>query len=763
MIGRVAFGLGVALGVALGPGGGAPPAWAAEGGAIRGGEHMGFSRIVMTIEPTTEWSLETGAGTVTIRFPGRRLAFDAGGVFERMPAARIRAVAAAVEPGGTAVRVTLGCDCRVTTAFVGAKYLALDVADPGAAAPVETPSETAAARAARETAAVASAEEALLRQIERAAGQGLVELTVPVASPGPAPQVALRAIEATAPPAPRPAAVREEAGALAALGDEDQDEDQVEATTVYDRDAARAIAARAPEVAAACLPDAAFDVAAWAGAGPFTAELARRRRGLVGEFDVPAPGAVVALARLYVRYGFGAEARATLAAFGAEEPEATVLADLARLVDGEPAAPGGALALDGTCPGLHGLWLALGGRAPVYLDPDRFEAVHAAFEALPRGLRLLLGPGLVGRLLDAGRPGEARVVLDTVARAGRAGDAADPALAIATGRVLAAEGRTKAAIATLVAVADAEGPMAGAATVALVETALAAGLPVPERTILDLRADALVARGTDGEGRLRALLAAALAARAELPAAIAESRAAIADLPAEAATFGTLAVGSLAAADPAAVGGAAYAETVLGAADLLAGAPARDPARRLVAAHLVALGLPGPALAALAPALVLDDPAARLIAAEAELGLGDPAAAHAALAGLAGAQAAVLTARAYMAEGRYSDAVAALKAAGLDAEAAAYAWPSGDWARVDAADPARAAMAGYMATRAGAAAAAPPPAPETPAAAFRAPVPALDRPSLGAARELLSSGPGVAGFIGAAIAGDGPGEEGTGR
>ena len=40
----------------------AVPALAAEGGPIRGGEHDGFTRIVLEVAPTTEWSLETEAG-----------------------------------------------------------------------------------------------------------------------------------------------------------------------------------------------------------------------------------------------------------------------------------------------------------------------------------------------------------------------------------------------------------------------------------------------------------------------------------------------------------------------------------------------------------------------------------------------------------------------------------------------------------------------------------------------------------------------------
>src|SRR5699024_9894881 len=104
--------------------------------------------------------------------------------------------------------------------------------------------------------------------------------------------------------------------------------------------------------------------------------------------------------RLYVRFGFGAEARATLAAFdpdgaGAATP---LPADLARVVDGAPAAPAGPLAFDGACPGLHGLWLALGGQAPVWIDPGQFEGVRAGFEGLPPEFRVLVGPGLVGAL-----------------------------------------------------------------------------------------------------------------------------------------------------------------------------------------------------------------------------------------------------------------------------------------------------------------------------------------------------------------------------
>lgn len=112
------------------------PALAQEGGAIRGGEHDDFSRIVLRVDPRTEWSLETGEGRVTLLFPGKALRFDADGVFDRMPRSRVAAVESLSDGDGTRVTVSLGCECRVSTTFVDGRYLALDVADRDGVTPI---------------------------------------------------------------------------------------------------------------------------------------------------------------------------------------------------------------------------------------------------------------------------------------------------------------------------------------------------------------------------------------------------------------------------------------------------------------------------------------------------------------------------------------------------------------------------------------------------------------------------------------------------
>ncbi|WP_290749147.1 hypothetical protein [Amaricoccus sp.] len=733
----------------------AAPAVAQEGGAIRTGEHPGFTRIVMTIEPTTEWSLETAPGEATILFPGRRLAFGVEGVWERIPRDRVDAIETSVAPEGTRVVVGLACDCRVSASFVGARHLALDIGDRGAVppAPPVAPAGTAEARERREAEAVASAEAALIANLSRAAEQGVVVMSPAEAPPAPQPAAAQPHAQAPAPeptarPEPRPAGAPPAALAALALLD------QVEAISVYDRDgAALAAALSQPAPAPACLPDAALDIAAWGGTTPLPEQSQPLLRHLVGEFDKADPETLDALARLYLRLGLGAEAESLLAGFGVPLPDGPLLVAMARTFEGRPVDPEGPLAVAEICPGRHGLWLALAGAGPAWRGEAQFASVQEAFADLPVDLRAILGPPLALRLLDAGRPAAAREIETTTIRAGAT---PSDALALVDARLLAAEGKPEAAASALRAIAESGSPAAMDALVALTRLAIAEGYVLPDRLVLDLRAAAAVQRGDPREVELRAVLVEGLAARGDLQAAMAEVARARADLPASRRRFARLGVAAVAGAAPDRVGTAAYAEAALAARPLFLRGPGGDEPRRATAESLIAVGLPNAALELLRPALLRGDPDSRRLAARAELALGRPDAALAALVGLSGPVTAGIRAAALARRGAPAEAVAALDAAG-DADAAAgYAWASGDWARAAATgDADRAAMAAYMAARAGAAAAAPDAAtPE--AAAFVAPLPRLDRPSLGAARSLIERGPAIGAFVGGLIATDPP-------
>ena len=369
-------------------------------------------------------------------------------------------------------------------------------------------------------------------------------------------------------------------------------------------------------------------------------------------------------------------------------------------------------------------------------------------------MRVLVGPGFAARLIDAGHPVEARVIYDTTVRSGGAQDAA---LELVGARLAALDGHPTEAAQAMAALVEKDAGGSVDALTDLVRLALEQGMEIPDKTVTDLRAAALQYRGTAEEATLRGLLAEALARQGELSAAVAEARAAATDLPGQAAAFDALAVRLMAEADPAAVGAAAYAGTVLDAADLIAAAAADDPARTTIARQLVALGLPDPALAMIAPTLSQGAMPARLVAAEARIRKGEGAEARVALGPLAGPESAAVRARAFALDGDFGEARAALARGGI-APGAEYAWQSGDWGAARAAasgDAARQAMAAWMETRGGTATpAAGDPAKLPPDAAFQQPLPSLDRPSLGAARQLLATGPQVGGFVEGVLAGN---------
>ena len=80
------------------------------------------------------------------------------------------------------------------------------------------------------------------------------------------------------------------------------EQDQIQATTVFDRDSRSARDARAAAEAApppVCLPDDRLDVAAWSNGQPLPAQLPVLRRHLIGEFDTR-PGAVRDRVAVYV-------------------------------------------------------------------------------------------------------------------------------------------------------------------------------------------------------------------------------------------------------------------------------------------------------------------------------------------------------------------------------------------------------------------------------------------------------------------------------
>ncbi len=191
-----------------------------------------------------------------------------------------------------------------------------------------------------------------------------------------------------------------------------------------------------------CPSDQNYAVETWITESPLGDQLTDARNGLIGEFDRPDPSAVERLARLYVALGFGVEAKATLAAFGFNEPSKQSLIYLADVIDGIPTPPESPISRMGACNGKVALWAFVGGPLPYDAGQIDLNSVQSTFSALPAHIRDTLGPILVNRLLKIGQTNAAEAVRNALQRSS---SAQNSSLAITQAQLLLASGQPQAA------------------------------------------------------------------------------------------------------------------------------------------------------------------------------------------------------------------------------------------------------------------------------------------------------------------------------
>lgn len=309
---------------------------------------------------------------------------------------------------------------------------------------------------------VARAEEMqrnLLEQLSRAASQGLVTFDLPKLEPGAPP----RQPEV---PAQEPAVLPERKGSTSPLHIE----------TSIDRDA---IFADPPTALTAegevCPSDAFFAVGAWGDDRPPADQIAAARATLVGEFDRPDVEQVLALARLYIHLGFGAEARMTIRSFDLKGEAATWIDLLARIEDGEAVESAGLADLAG-CDGPVALWALLGSAPPIPQSGLNGTAIQRSFSELPLHLRRQLGPSAIERLIAAGATDAATALRNAILRAG---DPAEPALTVASSVLAIETGDAATGLSNLEALARGNSASAPDALVRAIRLRLDRGEAVP--------------------------------------------------------------------------------------------------------------------------------------------------------------------------------------------------------------------------------------------------------------------------------------------
>lgn len=469
----------------------------AETVQLRSGEHAGFSRLVLELAQPSGWAFGRVGDEYELRLARDDITLDPSQVFRFIPQVRLQSLQ--VQPGAATLRLRTAPDTHAKAFDLRAGVIVIDIAsgaadasspfeaqlappqgpatppapaDPArgtalfapaplqlspywrnfsnadAAAPVPAPRAGPAAANLR----LREAESELLMQLGRAASQGLVTFDLPQAP-------------ADAPAGSPPAAAYPGASDHLALRSE----------TAFDRAAQDLLGQTAPAPEnVACIADSALDLAGWAGELPAFIAIGNLRPHLLGEFDRPDAEVVLALTRLYLALGFGAEARVLLATFGADAPDRDVLADIGAIVDAMPVAAASRLRGMAHCDGGAALWAVLANPDLQPGDAINHDAVSAAFSALPAGLRQLLGPRLTARMLALGASEDAFRLRDAVTRApGADGDT----VAMIAAQLATAAGAPQRAAASLALVIAQNGPHAPAALVQYVDAVMAQGLP----------------------------------------------------------------------------------------------------------------------------------------------------------------------------------------------------------------------------------------------------------------------------------------------
>ncbi|MCD9147111.1 hypothetical protein [Pseudophaeobacter flagellatus] len=243
---------------------------------------------------------------------------------------------------------------------------------------------------------VNASEHRLLQQIGRAANQGLLD-------------VAQAEVDGNRP--------------LETLGRSDRPLnplDNVSVTSAIDRQTGL-FATRDPATKADdhCLPDRQIAVHSWGNESSFSDQLGPLRGALVREFDDINPASVRALAKLYLYFGFGAEARSTLAMLPPERvdpgEQATLLA-MADLMDGRDLGINHPFSGQQGCNSEAALWSVLADDS--LRKTANTDAIQQGFARLPVHLRVNFGPQLSALFAESEELHIAEAILRSVGRTG---------------------------------------------------------------------------------------------------------------------------------------------------------------------------------------------------------------------------------------------------------------------------------------------------------------------------------------------------------
>ncbi len=278
------------------------------------------------------------------------------------------------------------------------------------------------------------------------------------------------------------------------------DDKQVSIQSVYDRDAARS--KTHDDTDPNCLSRASLDIASWGDGSNFTQELSAIRIKMIPDLDAIDIDKLHQLIRLYVRYGFGAEAKIYLKGYQQQMSDYEILRIMAIVVDGSALGEDIVEIFQVNCGGAEGLWALITEHEPMHFEVEKSASIIEYFATLPADLRRTLGPRLAMAFLDHGLKEDSELVTDILERA--PGDHGS-AHKLSRANLAREKGDFMAAAAIYHALAIEKSTVSNAALISLADIMLVHDLPESKGIIFDLSAAANAGRGTPTGANLRRL------------------------------------------------------------------------------------------------------------------------------------------------------------------------------------------------------------------------------------------------------------------
>ncbi len=414
---------------------------------VQTGEHDAFTRVVLTVPPASDWQIGQSETGYDITLSGA-LGYDLRRFYELIPRDRIADVSQSAD--GATLSLVVECPCSLESFTYLDRFLVVDIRDGAADAttPVAVRGPTPRAETAAATTDAAPILSFARRPLEIGPDRLIPLLPDSVSSPVASPQAAGIAVSETQAQVPEKQTTipdpiagtdvgqvgRQIAESVAralsegALGPASFPPSPDPLGPFHARHDVPGITARtsrqqlsedisaARDGARACLDDSLFAIESWADARPFHIQLRELAARAFDEERATADEDVIALARLYLHFGFAEEAIRVIRDDGRQSLETQSLLSIAAvLLDGQA----GLTVLDQqqSCTNRAALWAVLagqgvgaGGRLPATLLVNEYRR-------LPVEVRAIVGPPLVEVLLAEGDVDSAMQIMGRIPEA----------------------------------------------------------------------------------------------------------------------------------------------------------------------------------------------------------------------------------------------------------------------------------------------------------------------------------------------------------